>query len=385
MKRPSPSLLTGAGAARALLAAALLAASFSSSVAAPAAPAASPETPSQSPLATPTDTPLFVARVLPEEFEIQAAEGSEEPAGEMPTFPDDAAAFRYRQLQDEKGDVPAEAMIKANNEYLLAREKTLLSPSRDAGGISPGAWSSEGPTNVGGRIRSMVIPPAHPDWQVIGSPGGGIWFDRHDGSGWHASNDFMANLNVSAMGADPVAGTLYAGTGEGFGSAGARLRGNGVFVSTDSGQSWAQLPSTSVATTPNFEFVNRIAVAANGSALAVATENGLFRSIDGGTVFTRVISQDTKDVVFHPTVITQAVASGNGWVRYSTDGGASWSSATGLSGVGGRIEVAFSRSNPNLVYASANNNGGEVYVSTNGGAGFTLANTTQNLLRGQGW
>ena len=83
------------------------------------------------------------------------------------------------------------------------------------------------------------------------------------------------------------------------------------------------------------------------------------------------------DVNFDPTDASKAIASGdNGTVRYSTDGGLTWNPATGISG--SRIEVAYARSSPNIVYASVENGQGQVYKSTDGGQSYSLVNGTSH-------
>ena len=385
MKHVTYHLLTGAGAVRALLAAALLAGSFSSSVA--GSPGTQPAAPAESPLAAPTETPRLIQRILAEEFEAQPPENDE--AEELPSFPDKAAAFRQLQLQDEKGQIPADGLRNAMDRAAMMREQKRLSPDPSVGGITPGAWIFEGPTNVGGRIRSIAIPPAHPDWQVIGSVGGGTWINKNDGNGWQGSGQvgtwtYLDNLAVNTLAANPITGNvMYAGTGEGFNNADA-LRGDGVFRSTDSGESWNQLTSTRLGGATPMTYVNRLAMTADGAVLLAATGTGLYRSVDEGNTFAlKVATAPVFDVKTHPTVITLAVASGSGWAKYSTDGGSTWGTSLGLPA--GRVELAWSPSTSSTVYASVNNNGGEVYRSTNGGANFSLMGTGQTLLAGQGW
>ena len=72
MKRASLSFLTGPGAARVLLAAALLATSLSSSV-----PAGPESTTPGSPIAAMTETPRLIQRILADEFEAQPIESDE--------------------------------------------------------------------------------------------------------------------------------------------------------------------------------------------------------------------------------------------------------------------------------------------------------------------
>ncbi|HRA55785.1 MAG TPA: hypothetical protein PLQ83_19155, partial [Thermoflexales bacterium] len=380
MKRVTYHFLTGAGAVRALLAAALMAGSFAST--AQLDPALPTRAEPASPLAAATATPRLIQRILAEEFEAQPAESGE--AEELPSFPAQAAAFRSLQLQDEKGQIPAEGRRKAIDRAAMMRERTILAPSPSVGGITPGAWILEGPTNVGGRIRSIAIPPAHPDWMVIGSVGGGTFLNKNDGAGWRGSGQngtwtYLENLAVTTLAANPITGNImYAGTGEGFNNADA-LRGDGIFKSTDSGESWSQLAATRIGGATPMTWVNRLAMSADGAVLLAATGDGLYRSVDAGLSFAqKLFGASIRDVKTHPTVITQAVASGMGQAFYSTDGGASWFSSLGLPA--GRVELAWARSVTPTVYASVDNILGEVYKSVDGGASFTLVNTGQNLL-----
>ena len=382
MKRASLSFLTGTGAARALLAAALLGASFASvgqtepTRHAPLV-AAAPE----SPLAAATETPRLIQRILPDEFEAQPAEDAE--AGERPTYAERAAAFRLMQSLDDKGEIQPDAPAKARLQYDAMRLRTLSSPSRDAGGIGPGDWTAEGPRNVGGRIRSIVLPADHPTWQLIGSVGGGVWIN--DANGWHAANDLLANLAVSSMAANPVTGSIiYAGTGEFFNNPDG-LRGDGVFVSADSGQSWTQLANTALTGSTPLRTVSRLAISADGAVLLAATYDGVFSSADGGENWiARIPENRTLQVLFHPTTAMAALASGTGWASYSLDKGTTWITATGFPADSGRIELGWSKSQPWIVYASVDRNGGEIYKSSNGGANFALLNTGQDLLDEQG-
>src|SRR5207247_2580649 len=92
---------------------------------------------------------------------------------------------------------------------------------------------------------------------------------------------------------------------------------------------------------------------------------------------------ETLNVAFHPTDSSQCIAARyNGRAHYSTNGGMNWIVATGLpapSGIqAGRVELAYSRSSPSVVFASVDNNGGEIYRSTNGGHSYLLRNTGTN-------
>ena len=177
---------------------------------------------------------------------------------------------------------------------------------------------------------------------------------------------------------------VFAATGEGFFNQDA-IRGAGIFVSSDEGETWAQLPSTA---NVNFDFVNRIAFSADGSILVAATRTGLFRSLDLGGSWTQVLAQaDMMDVKFIAGSSAQAVASGrNRNAYFSANGGQTWSPSAGLvpGGSGFRIELAVSRSSPNIVYASLDENSGQIWKSSDSGASYQLISSPAHLST-QGW
>jgi photosystem II stability/assembly factor-like uncharacterized protein len=238
----------------------------------------------------------------------------------------------------------------------------------------------------------------------VASISGGIWKTLNAGQHWDPLADFMANLNVSCLVLDPEQpDVLFAGTGEGFSYVDAP-RGAGVFTSRNGGTDWTQLPAT---TGPDYYYVNRLALSACGKVLLAATSTGLFRSDNlkaptpAGITFQPVQGLPANvpflDVRFHPTDNALCIAgSREGRAYYSTDGGEHWKAATGLpavpagdQGFGGRVELTYARANPRVVYASVDNNDGELYRSDDGGQSFAPrisgARYLASLGFNQGW
>ena len=335
--------------------------------------------------------------------------GREEPA----TFGTGALHFRMMQLTDRFGRMPITAYTGAKRHVetmkARARERRAAgaalrldapaapSPAGSTGAfagaaqnasaepVQPGAWRWLGPGNIGGRIRSLVIDPTNPDVMLAGSVGGGIWKTTNGGAAWFAVDDFMAVLSVSSMVLDPAnPKIIFAGTGEGYNN-GDAIRGAGVFKSVDGGDSWTQLAAT--AENPAFWAVNRLAMSPDGRILLAGMAAGIYRSADGGSTFTWVPSSlPTQDVEFHPTDSSRAIAAGWGGIAFTRDGGLTWHAAAGLpAGGSGRIEIAYARSTPDVVYASVDEAGGSLYRSNDGGATFDLVAAARNLLDGQGW
>jgi len=313
-----------------------------------------------------------------------------------PEHPVEWAVTRSQQRLSENGDIPygalmnalrqREAMIEA--QHGVARRSAArtngashrTSASAGVGGLGRYAWTWLGPGNVGGRIRSIVIHPDEPNRMWVGSVSGGLWFSENAGGRWDPVDDFLPNLAITCMVMDPrKSKVMYAGTGEGVfflvndGSSNtAAMRGAGIFRSTDGGKTWAQLESTAG---PEWHAVARIAISPRKrKTILAANSTGIYRSTDGGSSWTRTFDQRTLDVDFHPTDGNLAVAGrADNVAMYSTDGGVTWTNATGITG-GTRVELAYAPTNPDWVYAcvSGTNQTLRVWRSTDGGRTYSL-------------
>lgn len=314
-----------------------------------------------------------------------------------------------RRRRDDRGRIEPGALARAIGQARDMRLNANQSPRHVAGvpshghvhpldlvGAGPAAaqslagaqWQWLGPGNIGGRTRAIVIHPSQPDRMLAASAGGGVWFTANGGARWDPIDDFMANLAVSCLAIDPTQPDIvYAGTGEGFGNADA-LRGGGLFRIVG-GNSWQAIPGTQ-----GFAAVNRLAVSADGQVVLAATPAGLMRSADPArATWTAVLPGSLADVKCHPTDPRLAVAGAvDGGCWFSQDGGASWSPSTHAGAWGGRVELAYARAKPSVVYASVDSDaGGELWRSTNGGKSFTRRPAKGSdgkpapFLGGQGW
>ncbi len=208
----------------------------------------------------------------------------EEDGGPRPDGPAEYMEWRRLSLVDENGDVPVDGLMRAKEHVDAMR---AIAPEAPIAGINRGTWTSVGPGNVGGRVRTLSIDPRDANIILLGGVAGGIWRSTNGGASWAPVDDFMANLAVSTIVRTPGApDVLYAGTGEGYWSADA-IRGAGIFKSVDNGISWVQLAATSTApgagqSANDYLYVNRLAMSADGATLLAATRTGVFRSTTGG-------------------------------------------------------------------------------------------------------
>lgn len=165
-----------------------------------------------------------------------------------------------------------------------------LGTATNAGSTSGtiGAWQPHGPGNIGGRSRELLIHRTKNHLMWTAGVAGGIWKSTDAGASWQPKGDLLVNIAVNSIVQDPSQdNVLYAGTGEGFFNADA-ARGQGIFKSTDYGETWTQLASTD---NSNFFYVQKLAATRHKTKQRIyaATRTGIFRSTDAGATWTRVL------------------------------------------------------------------------------------------------
>jgi photosystem II stability/assembly factor-like uncharacterized protein len=265
---------------------------------------------------------------------------------------------------------------------------------------APGEWRWLGPTNLGGPTRALAIHPTDPNQLWAGSDGGGLWRSKDGGHSWSPVATGGGAGRISSVVINPSnLNILYAATGPNFVGVGLEdvrwqadyleaLPGIGLLKSTDGGSVWNPIPATRG---PEFLFINCLALSKDGRTLLVGTPGGIWRSTDGGKTVASVLRDvEILDLKFHPTSSLKAVAGGrNGRAFQTEDGGVLWSSSVGLptsKGIEGRVELAFAAADPRVIYASVDQNGGELYRSDDAGKTYKLRNKETNYLTaGQGW
>ncbi len=286
------------------------------------------------------------------------------------------------------------------------RQVSAQSPAIEPALLSAYKWRGIGP-NRGGRSIAASGVKGRPLDAYFGATGGGLWKTVDGGTTWAPVTD--GQINSSSVGAVAVSDSnpdvLYIGMGE------ACIRGNimpgdGVYKSNDAGKTWSHIgfrESDAIArirTHPTNHDI--VFVASFGRYGVPSQERGLFKSVDGGKTWKKVLYRDDKtgavDIVIdrrNPSVVYAALweayrveyqmssgGPGSGLFK-STDGGDTWTEITrakGLpAGVIGRIGIAVSGADSNRVYALIENENGGLYSSDDAGASWTLVNAARSF------
>ncbi|MDB4898491.1 MAG: hypothetical protein JWN53_299 [Gemmatimonadetes bacterium] len=279
-------------------------------------------------------------------------------------------------------------------------------------------WRNVGPFR-GGRIAAVSGAVGQPGVFYAGLPAGGVWKTTSAGETWYPVFDEIRD--VSSIGAIEVApsdpNVIYAGTGDQV-TGGAINEGNGVYVSTDAGQSWRHAGLDATKQIPSILVDPRnarvVMVAAQGDLHARTDARGIFRSTDGGTTWTKTLyvddrtgiqklarAADAPDVIFATTVRhwvapTAPVAavpstppedtSRTGTAIYkSTDNGLTWHevAGAGLPRLAGRTSIAVAQHTGAQRVFFVDNSG--LYRSDDGGARWRqMAADDERIRNGQG-
>jgi photosystem II stability/assembly factor-like uncharacterized protein len=296
-----------------------------------------------------------------------------------PDHPGEAKTFRHlhKLSKDKKINVTKLQTVQAEMRSVRHQNYTDT-------GINTMQWQPLGPGNIGGRIRTIAFDPDDSTNMYIGSVSGGIWASKNSGSNWQPVDTLMSNLSISSIIFDSNdANVMYAGTGEGVFNTN-KIRGLGILKSNDKGQTWNSLLSTQ--DNDQFYWINRLTSRRQSSAVIAATHTGIFISTDGGINWNNTFQGRSNDVDINPNNDNKLIAGTWSGILYSQNSGLNWTRAQGLEHINNvRIETAYAYSNTNIVFASVDYNGGEIWKSSDGGQSYQLINTGLSYLGAQGW
>ena len=260
-------------------------------------------------------------------------------------------------------------------------------------------WSYLGPTNISGRMTDVAVADHGSSRRIYaGSCCGGVWASDDLGQTWQAVFDKEASTSVGALAVAPSnPDILWVGTGESniFRSS---YTGVGVYKSTDNAKTFQHMGLTDTGTIGRIVIhptnPNIVYVASAGQEWMENEMRGVYKTTDGGRTWTQSLKISPKtganDLAMDPKDPNTLYAAA--WERQrrkwndprvepgfnesgmfkTTDAGKTWTRLTnGLppANVLGRIGVAVSASNANVVYAFIDNYDCDTQVATGGAGG----------------
>ena len=283
------------------------------------------------------------------------------------------------------------------------------------------SWRNIGPANMMGRIAA--IDASNKDYRkvLIASASGGVFKSDNAGVTWESIFDKYGAGSIGSVKFDQNdLNTIWVGTGESA-NRNSSAWGDGIYKSTDGGKTFSNMGLKSTHQIAEIEIhpnnSNIVYAAAVGHLWGYSGERGLFRTLDGGNSWEKVLGglpDDGKtgctEIIFHPTnpdimfagfyhrlrQPASFVSGGEeGGLFKSTDGGKSWRKVTnGLAkGKSGMIDISIHLSNPDIMVmayeADENIPDGEpgtgVYISYDGGESwnFLLKHAVRPFYHGQ--
>ncbi|MDT0539005.1 VPS10 domain-containing protein [Croceitalea sp. P059] len=262
-------------------------------------------------------------------------------------------------------------------------------------------WRNIGPFRGGRSVTSTGVV-GQPMTYYMGSVGGGIYKTTDDGITWNNVSD--GQLNTGTVGAIAVAESnpniVVVGMGEHAARGVMTSMGDGVYKSTDAGKTWKHIgldESRHISdviihpTNPDIIFIS-----AQGAQYGPSQERGVYRSLNGGATWERVLFvNDTTGVsslsmdMNNPLILYAAMwqhrrypwtmesGGASSGIYKSTDGGTTWKQLKeGLPKEFGKAGISVSRANSNIVFSviEAEGDKGGVYKSMDAGKKWTQVN-----------
>jgi len=276
----------------------------------------------------------------------------------------------------------------------LAATKEAKKPAKHPA-VSSLKFRLIGPSYPSGRISDFSVhPDSKADW-LVSTASAGLWRTEDAGTTWKPLFDSQPVYALGVVERDPSdPDIIWVGSGENN-SQRSVAGGNGVYKSLDGGKSWQHVGLKNSGHISQIWVHpadgNVVLVAAQGPLWSNGGDRGLYKTIDGGKTWARILEIDAytgvNEFVVHADNPDRIVASSyqrrrhvwtliNGGpgstVHVSEDGGKTWKKGPAGFAAGedlGRIGLASAPSEPGRVYAIVEAEGSAkgVYMSRNFG------------------
>lgn len=293
--------------------------------------------------------------------------------GPMPSGASEENGKLRREWQRRRLADPATGQIPPGIQF-LERQFAASLPQAVAERGGNGQWMSRGPWNVGGRTRALAMDVSNENRMLAGGISGGMWLSENGGQTWTRKTPLNAHPGCTSIAQDTRAGktnTWYYTSGELYGSSasggGAYYLGDGMFKSTDNGNTWLPINATDDGSPHSFstvwQGVWRVATdpAATQDVVYAATYGAIFRSANGGGSWA-VARGSASAAPFSYYTDVAVTSTGVAYATLSSDGAQKgiWRSTNGTTWV--NITPAFMPNEYNRLVIGINpDNENEVY------------------------
>jgi len=267
----------------------------------------------------------------------------------------------------------------------MAIQVVTTAQETDEGPLSSFTWRQVGPANMSGRVTDVAIPPGGEASTIyVGAAAGGLWKTINNGVTWQQvfqGGQTAAVGDIAIAPSDP--NVIYVGMGEPH-SRNSISWGDGMYRSTDAGESWQQVGLEytyhigRIVVDPRDPMV--VYVAALGNLWdRNSGERGLFKSEDGGAHWRKlkgfndgtgfydvVLDPENPDVVWatswereRKAWVFESGGGPNNGIWKSIDAGDTWTRIEGNglppSDRNGKSSLEIFPGDPDLIYARIEN------------------------------
>ncbi len=263
-----------------------------------------------------------------------------------------------------------------------------------------------GPGGMSGRVTAIDVVQSNPDVMYVGTASGGLWKSTSGGIKWEPIFDEELTSSIGAVAIQQSnPSVIWAGTGEGN-PRNSLNGGFGIYKSLDAGKTWKAMGLEKTRhihrvivdpTNPDIVYVGAI-----GSPWGEHPERGVYKTIDGGETWNKILFANNKtgaaDLIMDPTNPNKLIAAmwehkrdpwffnsggkGSG-LHITHDGGATWKKVTDEDGFPkgdlGRIGVAIAPNKPNIIYALVEAKKNALYKSEDGGFKWKKINDKDDI------